>query len=300
MTTVYHVRHETRYRHAGTVAMSQHVAYLTPRALARQAVHSASVTFAPEAADRSDGRDYFGNLVTRLAILKPYTELSVIAESLVEVAAGAQVTPRTSPPWEAVRDAGVFRAGSPPGEADEFRYPSAFVQPSAALAEYARPCFPPGRPFLAGAIDLMHQVHGDFTFDAGVTSITTPLSRVLDDRRGVCQDFAHLQIGCLRSLGLPARYVSGYLLTDPPPGSPRLLGADASHAWLSAWCPVHGWVDLDPTNDLVPDVRHITVAWGRDYADVSPLRGVVLGGGEHELSVAVSVVPEEEAQQRPE
>ena len=137
----------------------------------------------------------------------------------------------------------------------------------------------------------MHRIHDEFRFDPGATSITTPVTRVLAERHGVCQDFAHLQIACLRSLGLPARYVSGYLLTDPPPGQPRLVGADASHAWLSVWCPVHGWVDLDPTNDVLPDTRHVTIAWGRDYGDVSPLRGVVLGGGSHELYVGVSVVP---------
>jgi transglutaminase-like putative cysteine protease len=207
----------------------------------------------------------------------------------------ASIAPDASPSWETVRDAGAFRAGAPQAAIDEFRYASPFVRPSAVLAEFARPAFPAGRPLLAAAIALMHRIHAEFTFDAGTTSIATPITRVLAERRGVCQDFAHLQIGCLRSLGLPARYVSGYLLTDPPPGRPRLLGADASHAWLSAWCPSHGWVDLDPTNAMVPDLRHVTVAWGRDYGDVSPLRGVVLGGGEHDLSVAVSVVPEDEA-----
>ena len=140
----------------------------------------------------------------------------------------------------------------------------------------------------------MHRIHREFTFDPGATTITTPVTRVLAERRGVCQDFAHLQIGCLRSLGLPARYVSGYLLTDPPPGQPRLVGADASHAWLSVCCPRLGWVDLDPTNDVLPSQRHVTLAWGRDYGDVSPLRGVVLGGRAHTLHVGVSVTPAEE------
>ena len=137
----------------------------------------------------------------------------------------------------------------------------------------------------------MHRIHDEFRFDPSATTITTPVTRVLEERHGVCQDFAHLQISCLRSLGLPARYVSGYLLTDPPPGQPRLIGADASHAWLSVHCPRHGWVDLDPTNALLPDARHITLGWGRDYGDVSPLRGVMLGGAEHTLTVGVSVVP---------
>ncbi|HEX6464233.1 MAG TPA: transglutaminase family protein, partial [Vicinamibacterales bacterium] len=174
---------------------------------------------------------------------------------------------------------------------EQFRYSSPYVALTGELADYARESFLPGRPLLAGAIDLMHRIHADFQFDPGSTAVTTPLTRVMAEHRGVCQDFAHVQIGCLRSLGIAARYVSGYLRTDPPAGPPRLVGADASHAWISVRCPEHGWVDLDPTNDLLPDLRHITVAWGRDYGDVSPLRGVLLGGGEHELSVAVSVVP---------
>ncbi len=297
MSALYEIRHETRYRHAGLVSVSQHVGYLTPRAFDRQIVHASRVAVVPEAADRGERVDYFGNVVTELAIVKPYSELSVCAESRVAVS-GRQtpIAPGVSPPWEAVRNAGDWHAGRPPDAADEYRGASPFVQPSEDLAGYARASFTSGRPLLEAAIALMHRVHDDFTFDPGATEITTPLSRVLSDRRGVCQDFAHLLIGCLRSLGVPARYVSGYLLTDPPPGSPRLLGADASHAWLSVWCPVHGWVDLDPTNDVVPELRHVTVAWGRDYGDVSPLRGVVLGGGEHELTVAVSVVPEAEIQ----
>jgi transglutaminase-like putative cysteine protease len=295
MSAVYQIHHETRYRHAGTVSVSQHVGYLTPREFDRQIVHASRVDATPEPTDRSVRVDYFGNLVTQLAIVKPYSELSVRAESRVTVCGRPQpIDPEASPPWESVRDAGVWHPGRTPVEADEFRGASPFVQPGEDLAAFARAAFSPGRPLLAAAIALMHRVHADFTFDPGATEVTTPLSRVLLDRRGVCQDFAHVLIGCLRSLGVPARYVSGYLLTDPPPGSPRLLGADASHAWLSVWCPVHGWVDLDPTNDVVPDLRHVTVAWGRDYGDVSPLRGVVLGGGDHELSVAVSVVPEGE------
>jgi transglutaminase-like putative cysteine protease len=161
----------------------------------------------------------------------------------------------------------------------------------AELAEFARVSFPAGQPLLAGAIDLMRRIHAAFRFDPSATTLTTPVSRVLVERRGVCQDFAHLQISCLRSLGLAARYVSGYLLTTPPPSRARMIGADASHAWLSVHCPRHGWVDLDPTNDLVPDQRHVTLCWGRDYGDVSPLRGVIMGAAEHTLYVGVNVMP---------
>ena len=187
-------------------------------------------------------------------------------------------------PWEAVRDELFYKRGAPYADASEFSYPSPYAATAPELAEFARASFAPDRPVVAAAVELMHRIHEEFTFDPGSTTIATPVTRVLTDRRGVCQDFAHLQIGCLRSLGLAARYVSGYLLTEPPPGQPRLVGADASHAWLSIWCPRLGWVDLDPTNDVLPSHRHVTLAWGRDYGDVSPLRGVVLGGRTHTLA----------------
>ena len=288
----YRIEHETRYVHASQVSMSQHVAYLTPRALARQSVHSCELDVEPQPADRAERIDYHGNPVTQLSILRPYTELRFRAASLVEVRASeAAIDPEASPAWERVREAGAFRRGLPLDDSAQFRYPSPYIHPGDELAAFARTTFTPGRPLLAAAIAPMQRIHDEFQFDAGVTTITTPVSRVLSERRGVCQDFAHLQIACLRSIGIPARYTSGYLLTDPPPGSPRLIGADASHAWLSVCCPRHGWVDLDPTNAVLPGLRHVTLAWGRDYGDVSPLRGVVLGGGEHELSVGVSVVP---------
>ncbi len=288
----YRIEHDTRYIHAAPVSMSQHVAYLVPRRLAHQAVHGYALDVEPVPTDVVERTDYYGNAVTQFSILQRYMELRVRATSVVEVhESGATIDPEDSPPWEAVRDAGAFRPGAPLDESAQFRYPSPYVQPAEELAAFARPSFTAGRPLLAGAIELMQRIHHEFQFDSAATTVTTPISRVLSERRGVCQDFAHLQIACLRSLGIPARYTSGYLLTDPPPGSPRLIGADASHAWLSVCCPRHGWVDLDPTNAVLPGLRHVTLAWGRDYGDVSPLRGVVLGGGEHELTVGVSVVP---------
>ncbi len=182
---------------------------------------------------------------------------------------------------------------------EQFAYASPYVVIAPELERFARVSFPPGRSVLGGAIDLMHRIHAEFRFDPSATTVTTPVTRVLAERHGVCQDFAHLQISCLRALGLRARYVSGYLLTDPPAGQPRLIGADASHAWVSVRCPHHGWVDLDPTNDVIVDRRHVTIAWGRDYGDVSPLRGVLLGGAEHTLTVGVSVVPIETCQLLP-
>jgi transglutaminase-like putative cysteine protease len=177
----------------------------------------------------------------------------------------------------------------------QFVFDSPHVAAGGELAEYARESFMPRRPWLAAALDLLARIHRDFLYDPTATNVTTPLASVMAMRRGVCQDFAHLQIGCLRSLGLPARYVSGYLLTTPPPGQPRLAGADASHAWLAAWCPEFGWVDFDPTNNVVPSLAHVTVAWGRDYSDVCPIKGVFVGGGQHSVAVSVNVEPVEAA-----
>jgi transglutaminase-like putative cysteine protease len=296
MTSVlYDVEHQTRYVHAGRVSTSRHLGYLTPRMLPRQAVHRHAISIDPHPADCATRHDVFGNSVTQFSILTPYIELGVTSRSLVEVwprsPSGQDIDPEASLAWEDVRESGVFRANAPCDEAAEFRYRSPYVELAAELADFARPALTPRRPLLAAAIGLMHRIHDEFRFDAGATSVTTPVSRVLAERGGVCQDFAHLQIACLRSFGLAARYVSGYLLTDPPPGQNRLVGADASHAWLSVWCPPYGWVDLDPTNAVLPDWRHVTTAWGRDYGDVSPLRGVVLGSADHELYVGVSVVP---------
>src|SRR4051794_30444921 len=286
---VYQIEHETRYVHAGRVSTSQHVACLTPRALPRQRLRSHHVVVDPVPANESKRIDCYGNVEEQFTILTPYSELRVVSHSVVEVSPrDGVVEPEASPAWEDVRSDDGFNVAS------EFRYPSAYVEPAPVLAAFAREAFTDRRPLVAAAVALMHRIHDEFQFDPGATSITTPATRVLEERHGVCQDFAHLQIACMRSLGLPARYVSGYLLTDPPAGQPRLVGADASHAWLSAWCPRLGWIDLDPTNDVLPVHRHVTVAWGRDYGDVCPLRGVVLGGREHTLHVAVSVTPSED------
>jgi len=298
MTAFYDVEHESGYVYAATVSTSQHVAYLRPRDLPIQKVHQFTLEIDPQPSGSSRRVDYFGNAVDQFTVLKPHLELRARARSLVEVRSleGA-IEPESSPPWEHLRDALVYgkagKAGSVPfdAEAAQYAFASPYVAPDPEVAAFARDSFTPGRPLLAAAIDLMHRIHDGFRFDASATTITTPVKRVLEERRGVCQDFAHLQIACLRSLGLAARYVSGYLLTDPPPGQPRLAGADASHAWVAVYCPRHRWVDLDPTNDVRPELRHVRLAWGRDYGDVSPLRGVMLGGADHSLHVGVSVVP---------
>lgn len=292
MSARYRVEHRTRYDYATTVATSQHVAYLRPRTLPGQSVAWHDLSVDPQPSRRSRRLDWFGNEVEQFAVMRPHTALEVVGSSLVEVRAPAHLPdPAASPPWETVRDGAPFRKGAPFEPSVQFAFASPYVLPDAELAEFARGSFAAERPLLDGAIDLMRRIHQEFRFDTGATTIMTPVRRVLRERRGVCQDFAHLQIACLRALGLAARYVSGYLLTDPPPGQARLAGADASHAWLSVHCPANGWVDLDPTNDLLPAERHVTLAWGRDYGDVSPLRGVILGGTQDTLRVGVSVVP---------
>ena len=202
-------------------------------------------------------------------------------------------------PWEAVRDRLAYDSTDPQAEdldATRFLFESPHVRIKHELVDYAADCFPPGRPVLVGAKALMAKIFREFTFDPEATTVSTPVLEVLENKRGVCQDFAHLMIACLRALGLAARYVSGYLLTEPPPGQPRLIGADASHAWVSVYVPgsTCGWVDFDPTNNLLPDTEHITLSFGRDFSDISPLRGIILGGGGAEPEVAVTVFPIDE------
>jgi transglutaminase-like putative cysteine protease len=216
----------------------------------------------------------------------------------VSVQSRVWITPRPGPldpsasaAWEYVASGLRYSLDASFRPASEFVFASPYVPLLTALHDYAQPIFTPDRSYLDAAIALMEQVHGDFAYESGVTEVDTPLIDAFRLRRGVCQDFAHLMLGMLRSLGLPARYVSGYLQTQPPPGQPRLLGADASHAWISIWCPVLGWVDLDPTNAVMPDASHVTVAVGRDYGDVVPLRGVIQGGASHTLEVSVDVIP---------
>ena len=290
----YQIRHDTTYEYLDLVSMSHNLVHLEARGCARQTRLSSSLTIEPAPAVGVSRDDYFGNPVTAFTIQEPHRRLCVRSENVVHVHPEAAPGPSRTVPWEdAIR---ALRLGRDPETLDAYQYAfdSPYIQVEPGLAAYAAPSFPAGRPVLEAALDLTHRIHTDFRYDPTATTTATPLRRVMELRRGVCQDFAHLQIGCLRSLGLAARYVSGYLLTNPPPGRPRLGGADASHAWLSVYCPGHGWVDLDPTNNQVPHDNHILVAWGRDYEDVSPVNGVVLGGGRHFVAVAVDVVKLEE------
>lgn len=291
-SNTYDVEHETRYAYATAVVTSQHVAWLEPRGVPYQRNIAYDLTIDPAPLRVLRRIDYFGNVVHYFEVLQPHVELRVTSRSVVHVSPReVDVQPGASPAWEQVRDGLRHAGGQTATDISQFVFESPHATGSADISAFARGSFANGRPMLEGAIALTHRIYSEFTFDPTATTPATPVTRLLADRRGVCQDFAHFQIACLRSLGLAARYVSGYLLTDPPPGQPRLIGADASHAWVSVYCPVHGWIDLDPTNDVIAGVRHVTLAWGRDYGDVTPLRGVLLGGAEHQLFVGVSVVP---------
>jgi transglutaminase-like putative cysteine protease len=285
----YRVMHTTTYFYSKLVSLCHNLAHLTPRQDARQTCRHSKLEVTPTPTLVRERLDHFGNRMTYFTVEEPHDRLTVRATSAVDVAPAAPPDPAATPPWESVRQL-LEQDRSPEAlDACPFVFDSPYVKAGPELAHYAAPSFPPGRPVLEAALDLMRRIHREFHYDATATTITTPLQEVLELRSGVCQDFAHLEIGCLRSLGLAARYVSGYLRTQPPPGQPHLVGADASHAWLSVYCPGHGWVDLDPTNDLVPSEKHIILAWGRDYDDVSPMKGVNLGGGRHSVTVGVDV-----------
>jgi transglutaminase-like putative cysteine protease len=243
----------------------------------------------PTPAWSTDRLDYFGNPVSAFTITKGHKKLKISSCGEFEVAPRPAIVPADSEAWDDVRDL-LPKDCSPLGlERYQFCFSSPHIPNSTDLAEYALPSFAGGRSIVEATMELTRRIYGEFTYDPKATSISTPVAEVLQKRRGVCQDLAHLQIGCLRSLGLAARYVSGYLRTIPPEGKPRLIGADASHAWLSVYCGKAGWIDFDPTNDMMPSTDHITIAWGRDYSDVCPINGVFVGGGNQTISVAVDV-----------
>jgi transglutaminase-like putative cysteine protease len=290
---IYRIRHTTTFSYSEPVSLCNNIARLTPREGSCQACIDSELEIDPVPAVSSAFNDYFGNVATFFAIQEPHDELIVTANHVARITPAGPPDVEQSPAWESVRDG--LPAGRTPEEIDayQFAFDSPYVRARTDLASYAAPSFPSGKPILAGVLDLTRRIHADFKYDPRATTVSTPLEEVLANRRGVCQDFAHLGIGCLRSLGLPARYVSGYLCTVPPPGQERLVGADASHAWLAVYSPGNGWVDFDPTNNQIPSDKHIHVAWGRDFDDVSPIKGVILGGGQHTVKVAVDVIPDE-------
>ena len=302
-----HVTHETRYEYAPPVETAQHLAHLKPLATGSQRLVSHQLAIDPAPAQRSELPDVYGNTRAFFALEATHGRLVVTAESVVETSTPvlSQAVARDLP-WEAVRERFRFRKDATFDAASEFVFPSPYVPRHDDFAAYARASFVPGRPTFDVAMDLTGRMYRDFAYDADSTEINTPAVEALAQRKGVCQDFAHIMIACFRVMGLPARYVSGYLLTQPPPGQPRLVGADASHAWVSVYLPgesdgdgpdgAGGWAEFDPTNGRQPGEDYVALAIGRDYSDVSPMRGVLHGGARHTLKVGVTVRPIEELQ----
>ncbi|WP_323989999.1 transglutaminase family protein [Nguyenibacter sp. L1] len=291
---IYRVRHLTRYAYGSPVDLAAHIVHVTPRDLPGQVVRWTRLEITPAPVRRVDGADYFGNRVTWLYHEAPHTTFDVLADSEVDVAFPPPPPETATPAWEDI--VATARAGGDAAWAvAEFLFDSPMCATSPEAGRYAAQCFTPGRPILAALLDLNGRIHREFRFRAGVTTLSTPVDQVLARREGVCQDFTHLMISALRWLGVPARYMSGYIRTRPPPGQQRRLGADQSHAWVAAWLgPAHGWVGLDPTNGIVVRDEHVVLGWGRDYADISPVHGLILGGGNDVLTVGVDLVPAEE------
>lgn len=295
----YRITHNTVYDYSQPVGLCQNEARLSPRDFWRQRCLSSHINITPNATDYQERLDFFGNRVVYFAVQQAHTRLvvSAISEVLV-LPTAAQQNAGSEMSWEQVQHllTGVNSAlltgnsYSDLLEAKQYMMDSPMITVSTELTDYASASFCPQRPLKEVVTDLMQRIYHDFTYDPAFTTIATPLSEVLAHRRGVCQDFAHLAIGCLRAYGIPARYVSGYIETMPEPGTPRLVGADASHAWFSVYLPDAGWMEFDPTNNSLPYDQHITVAWGRDYSDVTPLKGIAFGGGQHSLSVSVDVM----------
>ncbi len=301
------VIHETHYDYDSPVELAHHLACLSPRETVDQDVRGWKLSITPTPDGWLVGEDGSDALVQERLSLDPWgngrmvfshalVHKQLIVSSVFEAGICAAPAPSidVSPPWEQVAESLRYRAGVVATEAVEFTLASSFVPHEASLAAFGRRAFTPGTPVAAGALALMSLIHKEFKYETASTSVDTRAPEALALKHGVCQDFAHVMIGACRSLGLAARYVSGYLLTQPPPGKPRLIGADASHAWAQVWCPGYGWLALDPTNDTQAGQDHVTLAWGRDYADVAPLRGVIRGGGSAEPRVAVTVAPLEE------
>ncbi|MCB9488079.1 MAG: transglutaminase family protein [Deltaproteobacteria bacterium] len=289
---IYQLRHRTEYHYESTATLSQNVVCLEPRATPYQTCRSFTLRVDPPPTGLETSTDYFGNRFATFAVQRAHRRLTIEARSEVEVRPHDAPDPAFTPSWEDIQSRLRIPATAEDLAASQFRFDSAMVTANDAVRAYAAPSFGPGRPALSAALDYMGRIKADHIYDPKATTVHSSVDEVLTGKRGVCQDFAHLLIAGMRSMGLAARYVSGYLETLPPPGRPKLIGADASHAWVSIYIPDWGWIDLDPTNNVVPNERHITVAWGRDYRDITPVRGVVIGGGAHSLSVAVDVEPQ--------
>jgi len=287
---IFDIRHTTRYRYSAAVTVCHNEAHLRPRPTSTQRCLANELTVDPAPVTIFERTDYFGNPAIYFAVQNPHSVLTVTAASSVALQSPAPADFLASCPWDQLPSRLRSDASAASIEAREFAFDSPLVPLGEELAEFARPSFQPERPLLDAVHDLSKRLHREFVYDPNFTTVATPLLDVLAQRRGVCQDFAHLAIGCVRSMGLPARYVSGYVESVPVPGQPRRPDADASHAWFAVFDPSVGWVDFDPTNDRIVGEQHATLAWGRDYSDVTPLKGVAFGGGMHTLEVMVDVV----------
>lgn len=280
-------RHVTTYRYTEPALQCQNHVRLTPRESARQHVVEARLEIEPEPEPIRTYTDYFGNVVQSFRVNREHAKLVIVASSVAELAPSPEIDFAATTPWEDLRSIVDGGRGDETYEAAQFLYDSPRIRRSLTLADFARPVFTPRRPVLEAALALSQRIYKEFQYDSESTDVNTPVEGALAKRTGVCQDFAHVMAGSLRSLGVPARYISGYLKS-----SPKFVGTEASHAWVSVFCPNVGWVDFDPTNNLVPSVDHVTLAWGRDYGDVPPVKGITLGGGEQEIEVGVGVTQE--------
>jgi transglutaminase-like putative cysteine protease len=286
---LYETAHTTAYDYAGSVSVSHHVLRLSARRTARQQCLEHALSIEPQPALTSAHGDYFGNTTHFITVEQPHSRLVITSRNRVALSPAFIPEPTETPSWESVSGRCRVDHSGTALEAHEFIYASPLIPNDDAFADYATSSFAKDRPVLDAVAHLTSRIRNDFKFDATATTVATPVAQFFQQRRGVCQDFAQFQIACLRAVGLPARYVSGYLETDPPPGQPALRGVDASHAWVSFFCPGLGWIDVDPTNNCFPSLRHITVGWGRDYSDVGPITGVLVGGASQTLRVSVDV-----------
>jgi len=287
---IYDISHKTFYIYSTPVSQSHHIVRLAPREVVNQTIVQHSLFIEPTPTSRTDGVDHLGNPASWLSIESKHSEFVVHARTGVSVEKPGDIDPERTLAWDRIRD--VLSDPNCQPDLDVMRYlaPSRLTGADSDVAAYARQSFKRGRPTISAASELMSRIYNEFEFDTSATDVSTPLFEVLATRRGVCQDFSHLMLACVRAMGVPARYVSGYIRTYPPEGVQSLLGADATHAWVSVWSPESGWVDMDPTNNKVLQDEHIAIAYGRDYDDVSPIRGVLLGGSEHTVAVSVDVV----------
>lgn len=291
----YSIQHTTWYAYTEPVPNCHNLVRLTPRETARQKCGDHQLLIDPQPSTVARRVDYFGNIADYFSVRGALMGLKVISRSEVTVAPEPIYNDGASPRWESLTRHHLPICDRESLEIAHFTFPSPRIRLFPDMFRYAAPSFPAERPIVAALRDLTSRIHGDFKFDARATTVNTPLDELLKIRRGVCQDFAHLAVGCARSMGLAARYVSGYICTQPPPGQPRLVGADASHAWASVYCGKElGWVDIDPTNDMFAGEEHLLVGWGRDYGDICPIQGVFVGGGDHTMGVSVDVVPIDE------